>query len=132
MKIVGMFDSFVLKIPIQCNQCYTGAHKDFQTKSLDCLLNVYVEGERTEQYGMRSETPEEYEEKMRELRDEYPDMDDSPLWSLRGMMRRTDNHIPGSGLDDGLYSVYTWCEECQDFFFVDMEVKDGILIGVKR
>lgn len=132
MIYMGMFDRFTLRVPIQCNQCYTGAHYEFQTKELRCLLDNYVEGEPTEQYGMRSETPEEYEEKMRELREEGSSLADTPLGTLCGIMRKTDKRIAGSGLKDGLYSAYTWCDECQDFFFVEMEVKDGIMVGVKR
>ena len=129
---MGMFDTFKLKIPIQCNECYTGAHDNFQTKELKCLLDVYVEGEPAVTYYMRSETPEEYEEKIRHYRETDPLWADSPLAQLSGMMRQTDKVIPGSQLRDGSYQVYTWCDECGDFFFVDMEVKDGIMIGVKK
>ena len=132
MKNLGLYDTFVLKIPIQCNQCYTGAHYSFQTKELECLLDEFDEGKPAVRYYIRDETPEEFEEKMRHLRETDPEWADSPLAVLGGMLRQTEHIIPGSQLRDGGYEVYTFCDECDELFFVTMVVKDGIFVGVEK
>ena len=132
MKNLGLYDTFVLKIPIQCNKCYTGAHYNFQTKEGNCLLDEFVEGKPAVSYYLRGETPEEFEEKMREYRETDPEWADSPLAQLGGMFRRSDDVIPGSQLRDGGYEVYTFCDECDELFFVTMVVKDGIFVGVEK
>ena len=126
-----MYDTFILKIPVQCTNCYTGAYYEFQTKQFDCALDVYEQGKPAVAYYRRSETPEEYEDKVREWRETEPDFVENELCHVFGSIRKTDKVIPGSQIPDGEYTVYTGCDECDKLFFVKAVIKDGIFIGVK-
>jgi hypothetical protein len=127
-----MYDTFIIKVPIQCTNCYTGAHKNFQTKQFESMMDVYEEGKPAVAYYLRSETPEEYENKMRHYRETDPEFADSALAQICGCMRRSDEVIPDSQIPDGEYNVYTGCDECDDLFFVTAIIKDGIFVGVKK
>jgi hypothetical protein len=129
---MGLYDSFLIKIPVQCTNCRTGGHKEFQTKQFNCMMDIYEEGKPAVAHYLRMETEEEYEEKMRHYRETEPELADSALAKICGCMHRTDNVIPGSQIPDGEYNVYTGCDECDDLFFVTAVIKDGIFIGVKE
>lgn len=128
---MGMYDTFLLKVPIQCRNCYTGAFYEFQTKDLDCCLDTYVEGEPAVSYGYRPIT--EDEEKIRHERCMllYPNLVDTPWEEMMGMFRQDKSVITGK-LPDGVYWTYTWCCGCGSMMDVPMEVKGGIFIGVKE
>jgi hypothetical protein len=128
---MGLYDSFQIKVPIQCANCYTGAHSDFQTKQFDCMMDKYEEGKPAVGYLYRPESPEEYENKMRHYRETEPEFADSAISKLCGCMRKTEDVRPGSQIPDGEYDVYSGCDECDDLFFVKAVIKDGIFIGVK-
>ena len=128
---MGLYDTFQIKVPIQCTNCYTGAHSDFQTKQFECMMDIYEEGKPAVSYYFRSETPEEHEEKLRRFRETDPEFADSALAQICGCMRRSDEVRPGSQIPDGEYNIYTGCDECDDLFFVTAVIKDGIFVGVK-
>ena len=128
---MGLYDTFILKVPIQCRSCYTGAHNEFQTKDLDCMLATYVEGEPAVIYGLREINEEEKKERHENLASLYPNLVDTEWENLLGMFR-DDKSVIVSKLSDGLYTVYDWCKECDDLFYVKIEVKNGIFVGVNE
>jgi len=126
---MGLYDTFILKVPIQCRNCYTGAHHNFQTKDLDCMLATYIEGEPAVIYGMRDINEEEKKERHERFALLYPNMAGTAWEDCFGMFR-DDKSVIVSRLPDGLYEVYDWCKECNDLFYVQMEVTNGIFVGV--
>ena len=129
---MGLYDTFTIKVPIQCTNCYTGAHSNFQTKQFACMLDTYEEGKPAVAYHIRSETPEEYEQKMRHYRETDLEFAETSLAQICGCMRRSDEIREGSQIPDGEYNVYTGCDKCDDLFFVKAVIKNGIFIGVKE
>jgi hypothetical protein len=128
---MGMFDTFHLKTPIQCRNCYTGAFSDFQTKDLDCELNFYREGEPAASYALRDINEEEKKKRHEEFMMFYPNMAGTAWEDLCGMLRVDKTRITGR-LADGEYEAYDWCHACNDLMYVTMVVKDGIFVGVKE
>ena len=126
---MGMYDTFYLKIPIQCRNCYTGAFDDFQTKELDCMLDTFVEGEPAVTYGLRDINEDEKKKRHEEFMLLYPKMAGTPWEEMCGMLRRDKTRII-KRLSDGIYWTYTWCHACESMMDVPMEVKDGIFVGV--
>jgi hypothetical protein len=126
---MGLYDTFVLKVPIQCRNCYTGAFNDFQTKDLECSLDVYVEGEPAVGYGWRGITEDEKKERRERYMLFYPDMVGTVMEEMSGMFRTDKNRILHK-LPDGVYCTYTWCKNCNSMMYVPMEVKGGIFVGV--
>jgi hypothetical protein len=133
---MGMYDTFILKIPIQCTNCYTGAFSEFQTKQFECCLDEYVQGKPAVAYYLRDETPDEYEEKIKHYREFEPEWLDNPKlrpWvDFIGCMHRTDKAIPGSQIPDGKYKVYEYCPNCNRLFYVKVVIKNGIFVGVEE
>jgi len=127
---MGMFDTFVLKVPIQCRNCYTGAFQDFQTKELDCCLDVYKEGEPAVAYAWREITEEEKKRRHEDFMLFYPNLVDTPWEEVCGMFR-TDYSKIIRRLPDGIYWTYTWCDRCESMMDVPMKIKDGIFVGVE-
>ena len=130
-KIMGLYDTFVLKVPIQCRNCYTGAFRDFQTKGLACCLDTYVEGEPAVSYGYRPITEDEKKERHEKCMLLYPNLVGTQWEEMMGMLRQDKSKITGK-LPDGIYLTYTWCENCGNMMYVPMEVKGGIFVGVKE
>ena len=128
---MGIYDTFILKVPIQCRNCYTGAFYDFQTKDLDCRFDTYVEGEPAVSYGYRLLTEEEKKIQYEKCMLLYPTLADTPWGKMMGMLRKDKSKITGK-LPDGIYLTYTWCENCGNMMYVPMEVKGGIFVGVKE
>lgn len=126
---MGLYDSFVLKVPIQCRNCYSGGYYDFQTKDLDCCMNTYVEGEPAVTYGIRDINEEEKKERHEKFALLYPSMAGTGWEDMCGMFRR-DKSIIVDRLPDGIYETYTWCSICKSMMYVPMEVKGGIFVGV--
>jgi hypothetical protein len=126
---MGMYDTFCLKIPIQCRNCYTGAFDDFQTKELDCLLEVFVEGEPAVSYYWRKLNEEEDKKRHEENLLFYPSIIGTPFENLFGMFANDREH-PRKQLHDGVYWTYAYCHNCDEFTNVPMLVKDGIFVGV--
>lgn len=121
-----MFDEFDLKIPVQCPECYTGAHYSFQTKDLDCSLDHFAQGEPAVTYGLRDITPEEKEEMIRN--NEGIQLKNGEIFLP--FCTRDKSRIVKK-LDDGKYPVYDYCENCKKLIFVNAIVKDGIFVGVE-
>ncbi len=123
-----MFDEFIIKIPIQCTNCYHGAFKRFQTKELDCLLDKYVEGEPANQYASRPLNDIEKIEQSIIKQIYYPEC--SIFEKFPGSAE--DRSVIINTLRDGEYSVYEYCHNCNSFFYVSAVVKNGIFIGIKE
>jgi hypothetical protein len=124
-----MYDTFCLKIPIQCRNCYTGAFDSFQTKELDCSLDVYREGEPAVSYLWRELNEEEKKKRHEDNLLFYPSVIGTPMEELFGMYTNDREH-PSAPLRDGVYWTYTYCHNCKDFTNVPMLVKNGIFVGV--
>jgi len=128
-KIMGLYDTFVLKVPIQCRNCYTGAFRDFQTKDLGCSLDVYVEGEPAVSYGWRMITEDEKKERHEKYMLLYPSLAGTGWEEMGGMFRQDKSVITGE-LPDGVYWTYMWCRGCNSMMYVPMRVEGGIFVGV--
>jgi hypothetical protein len=126
---MGLYDTFVLKIPIQCGNCYSGGYYEFQTKDLECTLDVYTEGEPAVSYGWREINEEEKKERHEEFALLYPGLAGTGWEDMCGMFR-IDKSVIMRRLADGVYLTYTWCPICKTMFYVPMEVKNGIFVGV--
>jgi hypothetical protein len=124
---MGMFDEFIIKIPIQCPHCHTGAHKRFQTKELDCNLDVYYEGEPAHQYGLRDMNEDEIDEEKIYNQIHYPE---GSLFENFPFLAIDKTNIIKT-LDDGRYAVYGYCYDCDSFFYVCAVVKKGIFVGIE-
>jgi len=128
---MGMYDTFLLKVPIQCRNCYTGAFYDFQTKDLDCCLDVFVEGKQAASYAWREITEDEKKRRHEDFILLYPSLAGTVWEEMRSMFRSDKTHIV-SRLSDGIYWTYTWCKNCGSMMDVPMLVKGGIFVGVEE
>jgi len=124
---MGMYDEFIIKIPIQCPNCYTGAINSFQTKELGCNLDIYREGEPAHQYGYRGLNEQEIIERNTYNQINYPS--GSILENFPFMVPDTTKLI--TTLPDGKYPVYNYCFNCDTFFYVYAVIKNGIFMGVE-
>lgn len=126
---MGLYDTFILKVPIQCRNCYSGGYYDFQTKDLGEHMVTYVEGEPAVMYGLREINEDEKRERHEEFALLYPNLAET-VWESTCGMFRMDKSVIVDKLPDGIYWAYEWCPNCKDLFYVSMEVKGGIFIGV--
>ena len=125
-----MYDTFALKVPVQCTNCYTGAHKEFQTKDFECLMGYFREGKPAVYHAWRETNEEEKRKEItwRQIHLRADQIYDDPFWQLCGRFTDSDKII--GKIPDGVYSVYDYCKNCNELFFIDIEVKDGIFTGV--
>jgi len=126
---MGLYDTFSLKIPIQCTNCYSGGYYDFQTKDIGEHMDDFLEGEPAVAYGLREINEQEKKERHEEFMLLYPNLFDTEWEELCGMFKR-DRSVIVRQLPDGLYETYTYCKNCKSLFYVKMEVKNGIFVGV--
>jgi hypothetical protein len=125
---MGLYDTFLLKTPIQCRNCYAGGYRDFQTKDLGECMVTYVEGEPAVMYGTRNINEEEKEKRHEYFMMFHPKSAGTPWEDLFGMFRQ-DKSVIINRLPDGIYETYTWCPICKSMMYVPMEVKGGIFVG---
>ncbi len=120
---MGLFDTFVLKEPIQCPRCKTGEHAKFQTKDLDCLLYEYHEGEIAGIEELRPYTKEENETRIKENKEKYGE----GVWAETvGILGGVPTGRIINILKDGKYPAYDYCKKCKDFFYIVAVVENGI------
>ena len=127
---MGMYDTFILKVPVQCTNSYTGAHKSFQTKQFDCSLATFREGKPPAYHAWRETTEEEKKDGLiwRQINLRADQIYDDPFWQICGFLTDSDE-ITGV-IPDGVYSVYDYCENCEEVFNITIEIKNGIFTGI--
>ena len=124
---MGLFDTFVLKVPIQCTNCYTGAFDEFQSKLFDCGMQSFKEG-KVAGYHALIENKDRRDERVWQQINLQADQLYTPFWEACGSITHSDKII--RMLPDGVFSVYSWCDRCKNLFEVQLEIKNGIFIGV--
>jgi hypothetical protein len=92
-------------------------------------MDVFVEGEPAAAYAWRDINEEEKKARHEEFMLLYPEMTDTIWEDISGCIHR-DKSVIINRLPDGLYHVYDFCDNCDDLFYVDMEVKNGVFVGV--
>ena len=127
---MGMYDTFVLRVPVQCTNCYTGAHKVFQTKDFDSSMGYFREGKPAVYHAWRKTNEDEKREEItwRQIHLRADQIFDDPFWSLCGSITDSDE-IVGT-IPDGVYSVYDYCQNCKKMFYIDIEIKNGVFTGI--
>jgi len=123
---MGMYDTFLLVKSIKCTCGWEQI--DFQTKSLDNLMDTYKQGEPAQSYYLRGLTPEEEKERDEDLKKNYPSLYNSPIGKMCGCLTRSDE--VRSKIPDGKYNCYTSCMHCNSWIEAEATIKDGIFVGI--
>ena len=121
---MGMYDSFILRTPMQCPVCCTGSYTEFQTKNLDCMLEYYHEGKPAVQYMWEELTRQEYLNVVQMHNLLYGDR------FLPFFHKYSDT--VARQLEDGEYPAYRYCRNCNEYFYIHAIVLDGVFIGIRE